>query len=77
MKKIFFISAVLVLSLASCKKDYTCVCTGNILGTTVSVTTEAKSTKKGADDWCKGLQNGTETVDGQSNATFPLTCAIK
>jgi hypothetical protein len=77
MKKVLFISAIVSSLLVSCKKDYTCVCTINVLGTTVSVTTEAKSSKKGATAWCKSLENPTETVNGSASTTFPLTCAIK
>jgi hypothetical protein len=78
MKKMFFISAVLVVSLTSCKKDYTCVCSASILGTTVSVTSEAKSSKKGAENWCKSMENPSETQNGTSTTnSFPLTCALK
>ena len=77
MKKLIYLSAILSLSLASCKKDYTCVCSTSFLGITVSANTAAKSTKKGAEEWCKGIQNGTETVDGQATTTLPLSCAIK
>lgn len=77
MKKIIYISAVLSLSLASCKKDYTCVCTDNSSGFAVTINTEAKSSKKGATAWCKSFENGTETVDGNSSTPDPLSCAIK
>jgi len=78
MKKVLFIAAIGSLSLASCKKDYTCECTSNLFGTTVSIKSTAKSSKKGAEEWCKSQQNATETVDGQVQANlFPLSCAIK
>jgi len=78
MKKVFFISAIALASLTSCKKDYTCVCSTNVFGTAVSVTTEAKSSKKGAEEWCKSMQNPSETVDGQASTnTLPLSCSIK
>jgi hypothetical protein len=77
MKKIVFISAIFSLSLISCKKDYTCVCSTSVFGTVVSVNTKAKSSKKSATEWCKALGNPTQTVDGSPSASFQLTCAIK
>lgn len=78
MKKLVAISAIVSLSLlTSCKKEYTCVCSLSFLGTTVSVQTVAKSSKKSADEWCKSLGNPTETVDGTATTVAPLTCAIK
>ena len=78
MKKILFISAILSLSLASCKKDYTCVCSADFMGTPVTVTSEAKSSKKGAEEWCKSMENSTETVNGTTTtSSLPLSCAIK
>lgn len=56
MKKITSIAAVALfcaLAMTSCKKDYTCVCTANAGGQTVS--TEAslgKQTKKDAEAAC-------------------------
>jgi len=77
MKKVLFIAAIGSLSLASCKKDYTCECTNNVFGITVSYKSAAKSTKKGAEEWCKSQQNPTQTVDGQVQANlFPLSCSI-
>jgi hypothetical protein len=78
MKKLVYIAAILSISLVSCKKDYTCVCSTSVFGITVSVNTEAKSSKKGATEWCKSFENATETVDGApSTNTVALSCAIK
>jgi hypothetical protein len=78
MKKILFIAAIGSLSLASCKKDYTCECTASFFGTTFIAKSAANSTKKGAEEWCKSQQNSTTTVDGQVQTNvIPLTCAIK
>ncbi|MES2681863.1 MAG: hypothetical protein V4635_18360 [Bacteroidota bacterium] len=77
MKKVLFIAAIASLSLASCKKDYTCECSTSFFGTTFLVKTAAKSSKKGAEEWCKGLQTSTSTVDGQPSPSLPMTCAIK
>jgi hypothetical protein len=38
MKKVLFMAAVLVASLASCKKDHTCTCTTTTTGSGISVT---------------------------------------
>jgi hypothetical protein len=79
MKKILlYIPAILALTLVSCKKNYTCECKTDAFGFPVSVKSEAKSSKKGAEEWCKSMGNPTETVDGVSSPnTLPLTCAIK
>jgi hypothetical protein len=77
MKKVLFIAAIGSLSLASCKKDYTCECTGSFF-VTITTKSAAKSTKKGAEEWCKSQQNPTTTVDGQVEPNIiPLTCTIK
>jgi hypothetical protein len=78
MKKILYISAILSsLTLVSCKKNYTCECSTDALGIPVSIKSEAKSSKKGAEEWCKSQQNSTTTVDGQSEPNLPLSCSIK
>ncbi|HEX8516095.1 MAG TPA: hypothetical protein VF868_07835 [Bacteroidia bacterium] len=50
MKKVLFLAAVMVASLASCKKDYTCVCKDS--GQTFATYT-IKTTKKKSKDTCK------------------------
>ena len=77
MKKTLFISAVALLSLSSCKKDYTCECTIPFFGAGTTINVEAKSSKKGAEEWCKSLQTPTETIDGVASPAFPLVCSLK
>ena len=64
MKKIIFVAAFGLLTLASCKKDYTCTCTA--VGTTISSSTTLHATKKDATTAC---ENG--SISGA------VTCAIK
>ena len=52
MKKVLFLAtAVVVLSLSSCKKEYDCECT--IGGTTTTVSSGTKMSKKTAETWCE------------------------
>lgn len=67
MKKVLFVAVLGMLTLASCKKDYTCECTTTVLGFSSSATTIVKGTKKDAKAAC---ENGT-------NATTYTTCVIK
>lgn len=46
MKKSLFIAAVACLTLASCKKDYTCTCTVTENGQTDTYTYQMKDVKK-------------------------------
>lgn len=51
MKKVFFIFGIVVLSLSSCSKDWTCKCTqtgssGSIIGSTSSTITGKKNEVK-------------------------------
>jgi hypothetical protein len=60
MKK-FFALAIVVVALASCKKDYTCECT--ILG--VTTPTEIKDAKKAdAEDACNALDVAAKLTGG-------------
>ncbi len=61
MKKVYVMLALCSVALASCKKEYTCVCTIPAVvvnGTTISeeFSTEIKGefTKKDAEEWCEG-----------------------
>lgn len=60
MKKIFAL-AIVVVALASCKKDYTCECT--VLGQTASYTYE-KTTKDAATDSCNLANTGAALLGG-------------
>lgn len=53
MKKVLVLSAVAMIALASCKKDYTCECTTEINGETLTSASEIKDAKKSdAEDAC-------------------------
>ncbi len=69
MKKVYVMLAVCAMALASCKKDYTCVCTipgvpgvdvdgDGVLDTPAiaesTVEATGKFTKKDAEEWCEG-----------------------
>jgi hypothetical protein len=69
MKKILAITALGVLSLTSCKKDYTCECTTTASGLSATVTTTIKDTKKNAEDACSAKN---ATANGATT-----TCSIK
>ncbi|HEX8516096.1 MAG TPA: hypothetical protein VF868_07840 [Bacteroidia bacterium] len=72
MKKVLFMAAVLVATLASCKKDYTCTCTTTTTssgGTFVGdpeVTTYPKSKKGAARSHCLSY---TTTGTGYTSTT--------
>ena len=52
MKKLSILAiAALAFSFASCKKDYTCSCTGGPAGSDISYTGKMK--KKDANTWCE------------------------
>lgn len=68
MKKVLVLSAVAMIALASCKKDYTCECTTEFNGQTATSTAEIKDAKKSdAEDACNQL-------DAASTAT---SCELK
>ncbi|HOY33144.1 MAG TPA: hypothetical protein PKW80_14795 [Bacteroidales bacterium] len=66
MKKLFTIAVIALVfaSLASCKKDYVCTCTGDEMGTLKGAM--PSTTEKKAKDACDALQvtyqNGDATV---------------
>lgn len=67
MKKLALVIAIAGLSLASCRKEYTCECTttDNFLGgvSTSNSTSTIKSTKKKATEVCEDLEQ-TKTFAG-------------
>lgn len=67
MKKIFFTGLVLV-TLASYKKDWTCQCTNNE-GDVLTTTTYKDMTKKEAKDGC---ESGSGSIFG-----YAINCKIK
>ncbi|MBN9292682.1 MAG: hypothetical protein J0G96_01735 [Flavobacteriia bacterium] len=69
MKKVLFVAAVAVLGLSSCKKDWTCSCTGT--SGSANVATYSNTTKKLATDACKTYETNAKTV-------FPnIACEVK
>ena len=64
MKKLIFLGAFAILTLASCKKDWTCTCTSS-LGGGSSSTTISDKTKSDAKAECDGgdASAGGITVD--------------
>jgi len=70
MKKVLFIVAVAaVASLASCKKDRTCVCTTTSGGASVSSSTTINDTKKNAKATCE--------AKNASAGAASTTCELK
>lgn len=64
MKKVIFaIAALGLISLTSCKKEYTCSCT--IAGSTTDVKSGTKIKKSEAETWCNAL-NATSAIGGGS-----------
>lgn len=63
MKKIIVAFGVVALlaGTTSCKKTYTCTC--DILGTSISVDSETKMSKKDAETWCEAGSGGACTLD--------------
>ncbi len=66
MKKLFTIAVIALVfaSLASCKKDYTCTCKGNEMGTLTAPmpSTTEKKAKDACDAFQVTYQNGDATV---------------
>lgn len=63
MKKVIFaIAALGLISLTSCKKKYTCECTGGVIPT---VTSPEKIKKSDAETWCNAY-NTTNALAGGS-----------
>ena len=71
MKKLVFgVSAIALLSLASCKKDYDCECTYQNTGSTTTVT-EHKTVKNSS------LDDAKRTCDDyESEGTITKTCTL-
>lgn len=72
MKKLVLgVSAMALLGLASCKKDYDCECTYQNTGSSTTVT-EHKTIKNSSLDDAKKTCDGYETNDG----TITKTCTL-
>ncbi|MBX3163940.1 MAG: hypothetical protein KF900_05625 [Bacteroidetes bacterium] len=57
MKKIVMIAAVVALSMASCKKDYTCECSGGSIPAGLAKIEYKKVKKKDAQSSCDALSS--------------------
>jgi hypothetical protein len=71
-KKMFFVAAaVAVLSLSSCKKDYTCDCDITVLGMTQSSSTDIlDSSKDDAETACDDLETEANTALSEASCTL-------
>lgn len=67
MKKVFILAAAVLLVLASCKKDYTCVCTIN--GSSASTTYEDVK-KKDAEASCESLETTAKFLDPNASCSI-------
>lgn len=65
MKKVLFLGAFAIIGLASCKKDYTCVCTAEANGISSTASTTINASEKKAKEACDA-----KAVNGAS-------CSIK
>lgn len=73
MKKILILlSALSIVALVSCKKDYTCTCTALIFS---FPTTIEKTTKSDAEKQCQAIEDDANTAE-DGEIVIPATCSI-
>ncbi len=75
MKKVLFVAAVVVASLASCKKDRTCTCTYTYSDGSPSTTSTITYTEARKGDARKACASG-YSVDANGDKTT-ATCELK
>lgn len=70
MKKVFVFAAaaLIVLSFSSCKKDYTCTCKGDTMGTLEVSIENAKKTD--AEETCDAAETTYKVGDPTTNCTL-------
>lgn len=71
MKKVLSIAAasLVILGMSSCKKDYTCKCSGNFLGTAWEETYDlGKQKKSDAEDACAVWNTQATAIGGSCSA---------
>ncbi len=70
--KMFFVAAaVAVISLSSCKKDYTCECDYEIQGETVTGTAEFTDVKKkDAEEGCDSFESDLNGMGSNASCTL-------
>jgi len=75
MKKVTFIAiaAFFTLSLASCKKDWSCKCTVTTAGVSGTTETTFNATKKDAEDSCTALETSASVAGVSSTTTCELS----
>ncbi len=75
MKKVTFIAiaAFFTLSLASCKKDWTCKCTVTTAGVSATTETPFNATKKDAEDACSALETSGSVAGVSTSSTCELS----
>lgn len=67
----FAAAAVAVISLSSCKKDYTCECDWEYMGQSTTATTEINDAKKkDAEEACDSFETQTESAGGSASCTL-------
>jgi hypothetical protein len=78
MKKITLsVIALAAISFASCKKDRTCTCTTTVGSYTSTTVTKAKSSKKGAENWCSASQSAVTTDNsGYTGTYYAPSCKV-
>jgi hypothetical protein len=78
MKLILPVAAIVALTLASCKKDYTCKCTSQVVGAptkTESTFTIKDATRKTAYNHCAHLQ--TTYTAGTATVVYDEYCSLE
>jgi hypothetical protein len=73
MKKVLFMAAVIVASLASCKKDRTCTCTTTSTYPGATSTTDIVTYNKAKKHDVRGMCLSTTTTDGGYTTTKDCT----
>lgn len=73
MKKVLFVAGMAILSLASCKKDYTCSCES----TTVDFTYPNPPVYNGTKDDAKALCDAYEITLQSTAETTNIKCDLK
>lgn len=68
MKKILFVAVLGMITLSSCKKDYTCACTFTG-GATLNIAIE-KSSKKDAESACDSAESTYKVADAAASCSL-------
>lgn len=71
MKKVIAFAAVAMVALASCKKDYTCTCTYDLMGESMSVDAPLNDMKK------KDAEEACDAADATYSMYGGAACELK